>query len=244
MPIASARCTTPTAAYRSYVVNVTNGSVITEADYSALGVRTVKTGSEDAIPFSFAGGLYDADTALTRFGARDYDARFGRWTNKDPILFDGGQTNLYVYVGNDPVNRQDPSGLEETGAGGASSTGEGGSEGGGNTPCEGQEGPDPAYSRCVDQCMSSQGADIAAEIAATMLPFAPTPKTPWELSKTLGGGSSTTTWGSRAAAAMGLPARNGLRTASAVVAKASAFPFAAAGGYWLGSLMVCAASCE
>jgi RHS repeat-associated protein len=81
-----------------------------EADYSAFGVRTVKTGSEDAIPFGFAGGLYDADTALTRFGARDYDARFGRWTNKDPILFDGGQTNLYVYVGNDPVNYVDPEG--------------------------------------------------------------------------------------------------------------------------------------
>jgi RHS repeat-associated protein len=64
----------------------------------------VTVGGEDAIPFSFAGGLYDADTALARFDARDYDARFGRWTNKDPILLDGGQTNLYVYAGNDPVN--------------------------------------------------------------------------------------------------------------------------------------------
>jgi hypothetical protein len=32
-------------------------------------------------------------------------------TAKDPILFDGGQVNLYVYVGNDPVNRADPMGL-------------------------------------------------------------------------------------------------------------------------------------
>jgi len=58
-----------------------------------------------------AGGLYDADTGLMRFGARDYDARFGRWTHKDPILFGGKQTNLYVYVGNDPVNWIDPVGL-------------------------------------------------------------------------------------------------------------------------------------
>jgi RHS repeat-associated protein len=36
-------------------------------------------------PFGFAGGLYDADTGLVRFGARDYDAYTGRWTAKDPI---------------------------------------------------------------------------------------------------------------------------------------------------------------
>ena len=43
--------------------------------------------------------------------ARDYDPQVGRWTSKDPILFNGGQANLYVYVGNDPVNRIDPKGL-------------------------------------------------------------------------------------------------------------------------------------
>jgi uncharacterized protein RhaS with RHS repeats len=31
--------------------------------------------------------------------------------SKDPILFDGGQANLYGYVDNDPVNFSDPSGL-------------------------------------------------------------------------------------------------------------------------------------
>ena len=45
-----------------------------------------------------------------RFGARDYDAEVGRWTAKDPILFDGGDTNLYGYVFNDPVNLVDHSG--------------------------------------------------------------------------------------------------------------------------------------
>jgi RHS repeat-associated protein len=40
-------------------------------------------------PFGFAGGLYDADTGLVRFGARDYEAAIGRWTSKDPILFEG-----------------------------------------------------------------------------------------------------------------------------------------------------------
>lgn len=62
-------------------------------------------------PFGFAGGIYDPDTGLVRFGARDYDAFVGRWTAKDPIRFDGGDSNLYVYVGNDPVNGFDPTGL-------------------------------------------------------------------------------------------------------------------------------------
>lgn len=49
---------------------------------------------------------------MTRFGARDYDAETGRWTAKDPILFEGGDTNLYGYVLQNPVNWIDFSGLE------------------------------------------------------------------------------------------------------------------------------------
>ena len=41
---------------------------------------------------------------------RDYDGETGRFTAPDPILFDGGQPNLYAYVGNDPVNYVDPTG--------------------------------------------------------------------------------------------------------------------------------------
>jgi len=59
----------------------------------------------------FAGGLYDPDTQLTRFGYRDYDAQTGKWTAKDPIRFNGGDVNLYGYVLGDPVNFVDPEGL-------------------------------------------------------------------------------------------------------------------------------------
>ena len=45
-----------------------------------------------------------------RFGARDYDPETGRWTSKDPILFDGGDLNLYGYVLRDPINYMDPDG--------------------------------------------------------------------------------------------------------------------------------------
>ena len=94
------------------IVNVADANdVLLEAEYSAFGARTVLAGDGDALTLGFAGGVFDADTGLTRFGARDYDPVVGRWTAKDPILFAGGQANLYVYVGNDPVNLIDPHGL-------------------------------------------------------------------------------------------------------------------------------------
>jgi RHS repeat-associated protein len=98
------------------VVDATTGVVAQRLDYDEFGNVTRDT-SPGLQPFGFAGGLYDADTGLVRFGARDYDADTGRWTAKDPILFNGGQVNLYVYVGNDPVNWIDTRGLWSLGGG-------------------------------------------------------------------------------------------------------------------------------
>jgi RHS repeat-associated protein len=63
------------------------------------------------VPFGFTGGLYDRDTKLIHFGFREYDPFTGKWTAKDPILFAGGDTNLYGYVLGDPVSGIDPKGL-------------------------------------------------------------------------------------------------------------------------------------
>jgi RHS repeat-associated protein len=93
-------------------VNVANSSDIQfQATYSAFGERTLVAGTDDWMPFGFAGGIYDLDTKLTRFGAREFNATLGRWVSKDPIRFEGRQANIYVYVRNDPVNKRDPSGL-------------------------------------------------------------------------------------------------------------------------------------
>jgi RHS repeat-associated protein len=97
-------------------------------DYDEFGNVTRDT-SPGLQPFGFAGGLYDADTELVRFGARDYDADTGRWTAKDPVLLDGGQVNLYTYVHGDPVNFVDPVGEEALAA--AAGTGIGIGAGGG-----------------------------------------------------------------------------------------------------------------
>lgn len=73
----------------------------------------MKNTDPDFQPLTYAGGLYDSDTKLIRFGARDYDPTIGRWTAKDPIGFAGGDTNLYAYVGGNPMSKTDPTGLWE-----------------------------------------------------------------------------------------------------------------------------------
>ena len=92
------------------IINTQNGSVAQRIDYDVWGTITADS-NPGFQPFGYAGGLYDKDTGLTRFGARDYDPKTGRWTAKDPILFAGGDTNLFAYVNNDPVNWVDPTGL-------------------------------------------------------------------------------------------------------------------------------------
>ena len=44
-----------------------------------------------------------------------YDPSIGRWLSEDPIGFDGGDANLYRFVGNDPVNHTDPTGTTQAG---------------------------------------------------------------------------------------------------------------------------------
>jgi RHS repeat-associated protein len=92
------------------VVDTATGDIIQRMDYDEFGNVLMDT-NPGFQPFGFAGGLEDTDTGLVRFGARDYDPQTGRWTAKDPILFAGGDSNLFGYVQNNPVNFVDPSGL-------------------------------------------------------------------------------------------------------------------------------------
>jgi len=94
------------------VVNTADGTVLQRMDYDAWGNVTYDS-NPGFQPFGYAGGLYDRDTGLVRFGARDYDPETGRWTAKDPILFGGGDANVYAYARNNPTNLVDPFGLRE-----------------------------------------------------------------------------------------------------------------------------------
>ena len=91
------------------VIDTETGRIAQQMDYDVWGA-VIHDSNPGFQPFGYAGGLYDPDTQLTRFGARDYDAETGRWTAKDPIFFNGGDTNLYGYVLQDPVNGVDPEG--------------------------------------------------------------------------------------------------------------------------------------
>lgn len=93
------------------VVDTTTGAVVQRLDYDEFGNVVLDT-NPGFQPFGFAGGIYDQHTKLVRFGFRDYDAETGRWTAKDPIRFRGGDTNLYGYVLNDPIDLSDPLGLK------------------------------------------------------------------------------------------------------------------------------------
>jgi RHS repeat-associated protein len=93
------------------VVDVAAGSIAQSVSDDEFGVP-VSDSSPGFQPVGFAGGLYDPDTGLVRFGLRDYDPFVGRWTAPDPIRFEGGQANLFAYVDGDPVNRVDRLGLD------------------------------------------------------------------------------------------------------------------------------------
>jgi RHS repeat-associated protein len=92
------------------IVDTATGTAAQSIGYDEFGNMLTDSASGFQ-SFGFAGGLYDADTKLVQFGARDYDPETGYWTATDPINFGGGSSNLYSYAFSDPVNYFDGSGL-------------------------------------------------------------------------------------------------------------------------------------
>jgi RHS repeat-associated protein len=90
------------------VMDSVTGDIVQRIDYDSFG-NILSNTNPGFQPFAYAGGLYDEHLAITRFGARDYDAKTGRWLTKDPIGFSGGLNN-YLYVNANPVSYIDPQG--------------------------------------------------------------------------------------------------------------------------------------
>ncbi|MDA8326797.1 MAG: RHS repeat-associated core domain-containing protein, partial [Nitrospiraceae bacterium] len=64
-------------------------------------------------PFKFVGqfGVMTEPNGFYYMRARYYDPQVGRFISEDPAGFNGGDVNLYNYVGANPVNGIDPAGL-------------------------------------------------------------------------------------------------------------------------------------
>jgi RHS repeat-associated protein len=77
-----------------------NGSVVTSQHAEAV----------DAL-FGYTGQERDKEAGLYNYNARWYDPAMGRFISEDPSGFDADDPNLYRYVGNDPINHADPTGL-------------------------------------------------------------------------------------------------------------------------------------
>jgi len=88
------------------------GMVTDSYAYDEYGKLAGSTGSTPN-PFKFVGqhGVMDEGDDLYFMRARFYDAETGRFLSEDPLGFEGGDWNNYIYVKNDPVRNIDPSGL-------------------------------------------------------------------------------------------------------------------------------------
>jgi RHS repeat-associated protein len=84
-------------------------TTVASIDYDAFG--NIVTGV-NPINISYTGKYFDVITNLQWNINRWYDPNTGQWLSKDPIGYDGGDVNLYKYVGNDPVNKIDPLGKQ------------------------------------------------------------------------------------------------------------------------------------
>ena len=90
------------------------GAVTDRFDYDAFGRMTQHSGAAAAL-HRFTGEVADPESGLTYLRARYYDPRTGTFLSRDPLapaLDDPLTFNRYQYVGRNPVNRRDPSGLE------------------------------------------------------------------------------------------------------------------------------------
>jgi RHS repeat-associated protein len=87
-----------------------NGVVLNHLVYDSYGQVTSETNPNVDFRYGYTGWERDEETGLDYYRTRYYDSLVGRFVSEDTIGFNGGDTNLYRYVANSPLNLIDPNG--------------------------------------------------------------------------------------------------------------------------------------
>jgi RHS repeat-associated protein len=95
------------------VTEITNqsGTVVQRYAYSSFGKIESQLDANFVQPYTFTSREFDPESGLHYFRARIYDPTTGRFYSEDPNGFAAG-LNFYGFVGNNPVVRIDPYGLD------------------------------------------------------------------------------------------------------------------------------------
>jgi RHS repeat-associated protein len=88
-----------------------DGNIVNRYTYDPFGEFEERDERIENI-YGFNGKQYDHESGLYYFFNRHYDPNSGRFVQEDPLQISAIESNLYVYVGSNPLNRVDSLGLE------------------------------------------------------------------------------------------------------------------------------------